>query len=160
MVERSPHSSDGRVTHIVAAKQVRQFMKTRAPELALHPLVEALRLASAQERSAISKGIHALARLTEPGLTEPGLSEPRSIKPGSIKPGSIKPGSIKPGLIKAALSKAALNNAGRRRLRVVRSLPATTQSVVLREGAGSGSCLLEEGPLSRLETPDLQKASV
>jgi hypothetical protein len=64
----------------------------------------------------------------------------------------------KVALNNAALNNAALNNAGRRRLWVVRSLPATTQSVVLREGAGNGSRLLEEAAAESARNPRLAES--
>src|ERR1700730_10561972 len=46
LIERPTHSTDRRITLLVASPPVREFMETRMHELALHPLLEALRHAS------------------------------------------------------------------------------------------------------------------
>lgn len=63
LVERQTHATDRRVTLIVASRPVRDFMVKRMPELALHPLLEALRRASSAEREAITKGLDTLDSL-------------------------------------------------------------------------------------------------
>jgi DNA-binding MarR family transcriptional regulator len=64
-VNRQVLESDRRVTQITVSKHVSEFMKRQAPELALHPLLKALRRASEAERSAVRKGIETLERLLE-----------------------------------------------------------------------------------------------
>ncbi|MGH9604081.1 MAG: MarR family winged helix-turn-helix transcriptional regulator [Terracidiphilus sp.] len=64
-VNRHVLESDRRVTQITVSKPVSEFMKKQAPELALHPLLNALRRASGAERSAVRKGIETLERLLE-----------------------------------------------------------------------------------------------
>ncbi len=64
-VNRRALESDRRVTQITVSKPVREFMEKQAPELALHPLLSALRRASEAERSAVRKGIETLERLLE-----------------------------------------------------------------------------------------------
>jgi DNA-binding MarR family transcriptional regulator len=63
LIERRPHSTDRRITLLTASEPVREFMKTRMPELALHPLLEALDLASPAELQSITKGLDTLAQL-------------------------------------------------------------------------------------------------
>ena len=80
-VSRQVLESDRRVTHIKVTKPVRQFMEKQAPELALHPLLDALRKASEAERRAVKQGIEILERLLENELV-PGLKA-RTIHPTS-----------------------------------------------------------------------------
>lgn len=63
LVERHTLDSDRRVTQIRASRAVQQFPQKRAPKLMLHPLVRALRRASAEERRAVSRGLEILERL-------------------------------------------------------------------------------------------------
>jgi MarR family transcriptional regulator, organic hydroperoxide resistance regulator len=65
MVERKPDEADRRLTRIVATEEVRRFLETTMPLLAIHPLVEALRKASAAERVAISAGLKTLRKVLE-----------------------------------------------------------------------------------------------
>lgn len=63
MLERQTHATDRRVTVLVASQAVREFLTTRMPELSLHPLLEALSRASADERNVITTGLDTLVRL-------------------------------------------------------------------------------------------------
>jgi DNA-binding MarR family transcriptional regulator len=63
LIERQTHPTDRRITLLVASPPVREFMETRMPELALHPLLEALRHASPTERQSITQGLNTLAKL-------------------------------------------------------------------------------------------------
>ena len=63
LIERQTHPTDRRITLLVASPLVREFMETRMPELALHPLLEALRHASPTELRAITKGLNTLIQL-------------------------------------------------------------------------------------------------
>jgi DNA-binding MarR family transcriptional regulator len=63
LIERQTHPSDRRITLLTASDVVQKFIKTRMPELALHPLLEALRLGSPAELQSITKGLDTLARL-------------------------------------------------------------------------------------------------
>jgi DNA-binding MarR family transcriptional regulator len=63
LIERQTHPTDRRITLLVASPPVREFMETRMPELALHPLLEALGHASATERRAITQGLDTLSKL-------------------------------------------------------------------------------------------------
>ena len=64
-VNRQVLESDHRVTQITVSKVVREFLEKQAPELTLHPLLNALRRASEAERIAVRKGIEILERLME-----------------------------------------------------------------------------------------------
>jgi DNA-binding MarR family transcriptional regulator len=63
LIERQTHPTDRRITLLVASPPVREFMETRMPELALHPLLEALSQASPTERRAITQGLNTLSQL-------------------------------------------------------------------------------------------------
>ena len=63
LIERQTHPTDRRITLLVASPPVRDFMETRMPELALHPLLEALRHATPTERRSITRGLNTLAKL-------------------------------------------------------------------------------------------------
>ena len=63
LIERQRHPTDRRITLLVASPPVREFLRTRMPELALHPLLEALGQASTTERKAITQGLNTLAHL-------------------------------------------------------------------------------------------------
>jgi DNA-binding MarR family transcriptional regulator len=63
LIERQAHPTDRRITLLVASPPVREFMDTRMPELALHPLLEALRHASPTQRRSIARGLNTLAKL-------------------------------------------------------------------------------------------------
>src|SRR5882757_8505539 len=63
LIERPTHPTDRRTTLLVASPPVREFLETRMPELALHPLLEALRHASPPELRAITKGLNTLIQL-------------------------------------------------------------------------------------------------
>jgi len=63
LIERQTHATDRRITLLVASRPVREFMDTRMPELALHPLLEALGQASPTERRTITQGLTTLSQL-------------------------------------------------------------------------------------------------
>jgi len=63
LIERQTHPTDRRITLLVPSPPVREFMETRMPELALHPLLEALRHASPTELRSITKGLDTLTQL-------------------------------------------------------------------------------------------------
>jgi DNA-binding MarR family transcriptional regulator len=63
LIERQTHPTDRRITLLVASPPVREFLDTRMPELALHPLLEALRHATPTELRAITKGLDTLSKL-------------------------------------------------------------------------------------------------
>jgi DNA-binding MarR family transcriptional regulator len=65
MVERQRNAADGRLKRIVVTREVRQFLDTTMPKLEIHPLEEALRRASADERAAIAAGVKTLRRVLE-----------------------------------------------------------------------------------------------
>jgi DNA-binding MarR family transcriptional regulator len=65
MVERQQDAKDRRVTRIVVTQAVRDFVHREMPELAIHPLVEALRRARPAEREAIANGVKTLRRILE-----------------------------------------------------------------------------------------------
>lgn len=75
LIERQTHSTDRRITLLTASEPVRKFMKTRMPELALHPLLEALTLGSPAELQSITKGLDTLARLLARTTTTPASEE-------------------------------------------------------------------------------------
>ena len=64
-VIRQVLETDRRVTQITVSKPVREFMRKQAPELTLHPLLNALRKASEAERTAVKHGIEILEKLLE-----------------------------------------------------------------------------------------------
>ena len=64
-VNRQVLESDHRVTQITVSKVVREFHDKQAPDLTLHPLLNALRRASKAERIVVRKGIETLQRLME-----------------------------------------------------------------------------------------------
>jgi DNA-binding MarR family transcriptional regulator len=66
LLTRETDSKDRRITRLVPSKPVRDFLAVRMPELAVHPLLEALGRASAAERETISAGLNTLARLLTP----------------------------------------------------------------------------------------------
>jgi DNA-binding MarR family transcriptional regulator len=63
LINRQTHPTDRRISVLVASPPVREFLDTRMPELALHPLLEALRHASPTERRSITRGLNTLAKL-------------------------------------------------------------------------------------------------
>ena len=63
LVTRQALESDQRVTQIAVSKAVRKFLDRKMPELALHPLLNALRRASEAERAAVQEGIETLEKL-------------------------------------------------------------------------------------------------
>jgi DNA-binding MarR family transcriptional regulator len=78
LIERRTHATDRRITVLIASDAVRTFLKTRMPELALHPLLEALHQASPAELKSITRGLKTLIRLlsgTEIHATETSFGE-------------------------------------------------------------------------------------
>src|SRR5271156_5005159 len=65
LVERRRDDADGRATIITASATVRDFLSTRMPQLTMSPLLEALRAATATERSIVLRGLRKLRALTE-----------------------------------------------------------------------------------------------
>ncbi len=65
MVERRSEEGDRRLTRIVVTAEVRRFLETTMPKLEIHPLVEALRAASAAERATIAAGLKTLRHVLE-----------------------------------------------------------------------------------------------
>ena len=65
MVVRRRDESDGRASVIAPSSEVRDFLATRMPELAITPLAEALRAASDSERATILRGLRKLRALVE-----------------------------------------------------------------------------------------------
>jgi DNA-binding MarR family transcriptional regulator len=63
LIERQMHPTDGRITLLVASPAVREFLDTRMPELALHPLLEALGQASPTQLRSITRGLDTLIQL-------------------------------------------------------------------------------------------------
>jgi DNA-binding MarR family transcriptional regulator len=74
LIQRQTHPTDRRITLLIASDVVRKFMETRMPELALHPLLEALGHASPTERRSITRGLNTLAKLLSRTQT-PATSE-------------------------------------------------------------------------------------
>ncbi len=71
MVARQRDESDGRATVIVISSEVRDFLAHRMPELALSPLLTALRGASDREKVAVLRGIRKLRALIEQSRHQP-----------------------------------------------------------------------------------------
>ena len=66
-VKREAVETDRRITKIVVADHVRDYMRDTWPSLELNPLVEALGAATPAEREQVLKGIRTLRRLLERG---------------------------------------------------------------------------------------------
>ena len=64
-VRRKPDPNDRRFTVITPSKHVEDFLKKKMPVLAIHPLLEILRKATASEREEILRGTRALRRLSD-----------------------------------------------------------------------------------------------
>jgi DNA-binding MarR family transcriptional regulator len=62
-LNRKVLESDHRVTQITVSKAVREFLEKRAPDLTLHPLLNALRKATKAERIVVRQGLETLERL-------------------------------------------------------------------------------------------------
>jgi DNA-binding MarR family transcriptional regulator len=78
LIERQTHPTDRRITLLVASPPVREFLATRMPELALHPLLEALRHATPTQRRSITRGLNTLVKLlsrTQTPTTNEGFDE-------------------------------------------------------------------------------------
>jgi DNA-binding MarR family transcriptional regulator len=65
MVERSRDQADGRATVITASAAVHDFLSNRMPELALSPLLKALRDASPADKTTVLRGLRKLRALVE-----------------------------------------------------------------------------------------------
>jgi len=65
LVERSRDRADGRATVITVSAAVRDFLSHRMPELALNPLLTALREATPAEKSIVLRGLRTLRALVE-----------------------------------------------------------------------------------------------
>src|SRR5271168_3353542 len=65
MVDRRRDDADGRATIITASAEVRDFLKNRMPELAISPLLGALRTATAAEGATVLRGLRKLRALIE-----------------------------------------------------------------------------------------------
>jgi DNA-binding MarR family transcriptional regulator len=70
MVGRSRDEADGRATVIAVSSEVREFLSHRMPELAISPLVGALRGASTTEKAAVLRGLRKLRALIEQSRQE------------------------------------------------------------------------------------------
>jgi DNA-binding MarR family transcriptional regulator len=64
-VVRRQDEKDRRATVILPSKQVLDFMRYRMPELAINPLIETLRQASATDRATILRALRKLRTLVE-----------------------------------------------------------------------------------------------
>jgi len=67
MVAREPDPADARFSRIVVTEPVRAFVHQKLPELAVQPLTEALRRASAAQRAKIAEGLRVLEALLGEG---------------------------------------------------------------------------------------------
>jgi DNA-binding MarR family transcriptional regulator len=65
MVVRSKDETDGRATVIAPSIEVRDFLSTRMPELAISPLISSLRGASDHDRNTVLRGLRKLRALIE-----------------------------------------------------------------------------------------------
>jgi DNA-binding MarR family transcriptional regulator len=62
---RRPDETDGRATVIAASRPVQDFLRYKMPELAVSPLVDALREASAADRASVLRGLRKLRSLAD-----------------------------------------------------------------------------------------------
>jgi len=67
MVDRRRDDVDGRATIITASAEVREFLTNRMPELAMSPLLAALRTATPAEHATVVRGLRKLRALIERG---------------------------------------------------------------------------------------------
>jgi MarR family transcriptional regulator, organic hydroperoxide resistance regulator len=65
LIERLQDEKDRRLTWLTVTKPVRDFIAKTMPQLALHPLEDALRRAKPTERVAIANGLKTLLRVLE-----------------------------------------------------------------------------------------------
>ena len=65
LAERQVDRDDRRISRIVAAKRVQNYMRSTLPSLVLNPLAQALRRAKPCERMIVLEGIKTLRRLLE-----------------------------------------------------------------------------------------------
>jgi DNA-binding MarR family transcriptional regulator len=70
MVDRRRDDADGRATIITASAEVRDFLKNRMPELAISPLLGALRAATPAEHTTVLRGLRKLRALVERNRSE------------------------------------------------------------------------------------------
>jgi DNA-binding MarR family transcriptional regulator len=75
MVERRPDPADRRITKIVAAVVVQEFVRETMPTLEMHPLAEALRAASPSERDKARRGVRILRELLERNNERPSRKQ-------------------------------------------------------------------------------------
>jgi DNA-binding MarR family transcriptional regulator len=64
-LERQSDPTDRRITRLIPSNAVREFLAVRMPELAVHPLLEALRTATPAQRQTIATGLNTLAHLLD-----------------------------------------------------------------------------------------------
>jgi len=67
MVAREPDPADARFSRIVVTEPVRAFVHNKLPELAVQPLMEALRRATPAQRAKIAEGLRTLEELLGEG---------------------------------------------------------------------------------------------
>jgi DNA-binding MarR family transcriptional regulator len=67
-VKRQAGATDRRLTNVVVADHVREYMRNTWPSLELDPLAKALRAANPAERQQVLQGIQTLRRLLERGV--------------------------------------------------------------------------------------------
>jgi len=65
MIERKPDPLDGRVSRIVPAERVAEFVKERIPAMTQGPLIRALEKATEAERARIGRALRRLCQLIE-----------------------------------------------------------------------------------------------
>jgi len=74
LVDRRRDDADGRATIITASAEVREFLTSRMLQLAMSPLLGALRTASPAEQATVLRGLRKLRALVESGTVGPGPS--------------------------------------------------------------------------------------
>jgi MarR family transcriptional regulator, organic hydroperoxide resistance regulator len=62
LLTRQPDSEDGRFSRIAVTDAVRKFVRDKLPELAMQPLIVALRRSKPHERAKILEGLRVLRR--------------------------------------------------------------------------------------------------
>ena len=67
MVKRQTDEADRRLAKLVVTDQVRTFLRETWPALEMHPLAEALRVATPAEREQVIQGVRTLRGLLERG---------------------------------------------------------------------------------------------
>lgn len=76
MVKRQADESDLRCSRIVATDLVRNWVRDTLPNLAIHPLADALRTATPAERRAVLEGVRVLRSLLERRAPAPTAPAP------------------------------------------------------------------------------------